>query len=58
MIDAAFLYGMKKSAILINTSRGGIVNEADLVMALKSSVIAGAGLDVFECEPTDKDNPL
>jgi len=58
MVDAAFLRAMKPSAILINTSRGGIVKEADLTEALKASVIAGAGLDVFEREPVGKDNPL
>ena len=39
---------MKKSSILINTSRGSIMNENDLVQALKDEMIAGAGLDVFE----------
>ncbi len=42
---------MKRSAYLINTSRGGIVNEADLVTALKQGLITGAGLDVYEREP-------
>lgn len=49
---------MKESAILINTSRGKIVNEADLYEALVNSKIWGAGLDVFEIEPPRKDNPL
>ena len=49
---------MKKSAFLINTSRGKVVNEKDLVMALKKKIIAGAGLDVFETEPISKENPL
>ena len=49
---------MKKSAILINTGRGGIVNEKDLARALDENIIAGAGIDVFENEPIDKDNPL
>jgi len=49
---------MKKSAFLINTSRGKIVNEKDLVMALKKKMIAGAGLDVFEIEPISKKHPL
>ena len=42
---------MKPSAFLINTSRGDVVNEKDLVMALKKGLIAGAGLDVYEKEP-------
>jgi D-3-phosphoglycerate dehydrogenase len=57
MINAKTLGLMKPSAILINAARGGIVNEADLYDALKNSVIAGAGLDVFENEPPS-DSPL
>ena len=49
---------MKKNAIIINTSRGGIVNEKDLNEALEKKVIFGAGLDVFENEPPDDKNPL
>ena len=49
---------MKPSAYFINTSRGRMVNEADLVEALKSGEIAGAGLDVFRHEPLPKDDPL
>ena len=49
---------MKKSAYLINTSRGQIVNENDLVEALKSNEIAGAGLDVYENEPLPENHKL
>lgn len=49
---------MKRTAVLINCSRGGIVNEADLVSALKAGEIAGAGLDVFCSEPPKADDPL
>ena len=49
---------MKKSAFLINTSRGTIINENDLVQALKDEVIAGAGLDVYDKEPLPQDHKL
>ncbi len=49
---------MKKTAFLINTGRGKIVNEKDLAIALDNQEIAGAGLDVLEHEPINKDNPL
>ena len=49
---------MKKSAVLINISRGGIVNEKDLNKALEDKLISFAGIDVFEKEPPDLDNPL
>ena len=43
---------------MINTSRGKVINEKDLVTALKNKIIAGAGLDVFEKEPINKNHPL
>ncbi len=49
---------MKKTAFLINTSRGPIVNEEDLIIALSTNEIAGAGLDVFEKEPLQENNKL
>lgn len=52
------LKAMKPSALLINTARGGIVNEADLAQALSQKLIAGAALDVATIEPIRDDNPL
>lgn len=49
---------MKESAYLINCSRGQVVNEAALIYCLQKKIIAGAGLDVFEKEPPEADNPL
>ena len=49
---------MKKSTFLINTSRGPIVNEEDLIIALSTNVIAGAGIDVYEKEPLPSDHKL
>lgn len=51
LINAARLSQMKKTAYLVNTSRGPVIDEAALVVALKNGTIAGAGLDVFEDEP-------
>jgi glycerate dehydrogenase len=58
LIDYAKICRMKPRALLINTSRGGIIREADLVRALDENRIAGAGLDVFEREPMAADSPL
>jgi D-3-phosphoglycerate dehydrogenase / 2-oxoglutarate reductase len=58
MIDAAMLARMKPTAIVVNTSRGGIVNEAALHQAISSGKLFGAGFDVFEVEPPMADHPL
>jgi glyoxylate reductase len=58
MIDKSKLRLMKKTAFLVNTARGQVVNEGDLSRALKSNQIAGAALDVFENEPLPKSSPL
>jgi phosphoglycerate dehydrogenase-like enzyme len=58
LIGAGELEMMKTGAYLINTARGGIVNEADLLAALEKRRIAGAALDVFEQEPTDEKLPF
>jgi D-3-phosphoglycerate dehydrogenase len=57
LVGAADLGRMKKSAYLINTSRGPIVDETALIAALKAKSIAGAGLDVFDAEPLPLDHP-
>jgi glycerate dehydrogenase len=57
-INKSSLTLMKSSAILINTSRGGLINESDLAEALNTHQIAGAGLDVLSVEPPTKENPL
>ena len=58
MFNMKIFKKMKDAAFLINTSRGKVVNEKDLVAALKKKIIAGAGLDVFEQEPINKSHPL
>lgn len=58
MVDARRLAMMKRDAVLINTGRGPLVNEADLAAALDSGSIMAAGLDVLSSEPPSADNPL
>ena len=58
MIDAAAIARMKPGVMLINTSRGPLINEADLAAALASGRVAGAALDVLSTEPPRPDNPL
>ena len=58
LINYEILKTMKKNCIIINAARGGIINEADLDKALNENLIFGAGIDVFEIEPPDDNNPL
>jgi D-3-phosphoglycerate dehydrogenase len=58
MVDGHFLAGMKRSALLLNVSRGGLVDSDALASALRDGVIAGAGLDVTQPEPLPQDHPL
>jgi len=58
IIDAKFLQSMKDTALVINTGRGGLVDEDALATALKEGQIAGAGIDVTETEPAPLDSPL
>ena len=58
LINYNLLRTMKKNCIIINAARGGVINEIDLDRALNENLIFGAGLDVFEKEPPDQNNPL
>ena len=58
MINLEKMKMMKKNSIIINISRGSVVNEKELNEAVNKGIIYGAGLDVFEKEPPDNDNPL
>ena len=58
IINYDLLKTMRKNCIIINAARGGIVNEVDLDRALNENLIFGAGLDVFETEPPEENNPL
>lgn len=58
MIDESKIKLMKKTAFIINTSRGKVINEEDLINALRNKVIGGVGLDVYESEPISRSNPL
>ena len=58
MIDARALGLMKRESVIVNTSRGGLIDEAALAEALERGTIAGAGLDVFSQEPPPADHPL
>lgn len=56
MIDSAELAAMKPGAVVINTGRGGVINESALAQALKDHQIGAAGTDVFEHEPATREN--
>ena len=58
LVDDALIARMQTGVVIINTSRGGTVDEAALLRGLDSGRVAGAGLDVFETEPADFRNPL
>ncbi|MBR5367148.1 MAG: D-2-hydroxyacid dehydrogenase [Clostridia bacterium] len=58
MVNAGFIAKMKDGAAIINTSRGAVLDEADVAAALRSGKLSGAGLDVLAKEPADPTNPL
>ena len=58
LIDARAFAAMKPSALIVDVSRGGVINENALINALRNQVIAGAAMDVFETEPLPSDSPL
>ncbi|MBQ2863236.1 MAG: D-2-hydroxyacid dehydrogenase [Clostridia bacterium] len=58
LVDAEFISGMKRGAIIINTSRGAVLNESDVAEALSDGRLGGAGVDVLSVEPALPDNPL
>jgi glycerate dehydrogenase len=57
-VNKELILTMKPTSFLINTSRGGLINEQDLAEALNEDIIAGAALDVLSTEPPKADNPL
>ena len=58
LVDAAFLSQMKPGAVLLNTARGGLIDEPALAQALRSGQLGGAGLDVLSSEPPSMAHPL
>ena len=58
LIDAPAIASMKDGAVLVNTARGGLVDEKSLVSALRAGHLRAAGLDVLTVEPAPSDNPL
>ena len=58
MVNFDLMKKMKNTCVIVNTARGGIINELDLNKALNENIIYGAGLDVFENEPPSEENPL
>ena len=58
LIDKSFFNSLKKSPVIINISRGKIINETDLIDALENQLISGCALDVFETEPLEQNSKL